>query len=56
MFKCVHCQREESSLKLVVVWLHHPEGIGLVCFTGLINHLSGSEINSICPEVPAVFL
>lgn len=44
MFKCVHCHREESSLKLVVVWLHYPDRIGLLCFTRLISHLSSCEI------------
>lgn len=44
MLKCVHCHGEESSLKLVVVWLHYPDRIGLVCFTRLISQLSSCEI------------
>lgn len=49
-FKCVHCHREESSLKLVVIWLHYPETSGLVRFTRLITHLTSCEINNFCPE------
>lgn len=52
----VFTNREESSLKLVIVWLLYPEIIVLLCFTRLINHLSSDEINKFCPKILAVFL